>query len=127
MTGPFRDLRSYLSALEARGDLATIEAEVDPDLEAAEIHRRVIDAGGPALLFRRVKGYPWPVVTNLFGTRDRAHLAFGDRAREVVARMATLPERLVPPTLGRLWGERKLLRSLARCGLKPARGPVGEV
>ena len=31
-----------------------MSAEVDPRLEVAEIHRRVIAAEGPALLFRRV-------------------------------------------------------------------------
>ena len=37
-------------------DLVEIDAPVDPDPEAAEIHRRVIAAGGPALLFTNVKG-----------------------------------------------------------------------
>ncbi|MFN9707309.1 MAG: 4-hydroxybenzoate decarboxylase, partial [Planctomycetota bacterium] len=68
MTSPLLDLRAFLDLLRREDDLVTIDAEVDPDLEAAEVHRRVIAAGGPALLFRRVKGSPWPVVTNLFGT-----------------------------------------------------------
>ena len=85
MPAPFRDLRSYLRALEKRGELATIEAEVDPNLEAAEIHRSVIAANGPALLFKRLKGSPFSVVTNLFGTKERVELAFGNRAHEFIA------------------------------------------
>jgi 4-hydroxybenzoate decarboxylase subunit C len=50
------DLREFLAALRAEGDLVEVEAEVDADLEIPEIHRRVIAAGGPALLFRRVEG-----------------------------------------------------------------------
>ena len=50
------NLRLYLDLLRREGDLVEIEAEVDPHLEAAEIHRRVIAAGGPALLFRRIRG-----------------------------------------------------------------------
>ena len=50
----FPDLRSFLDQLRRDGDLAVVEAEVDPRLEAAEIHRRVIAAGGPALLFTKV-------------------------------------------------------------------------
>ena len=47
------DLRAFLARLRRDGDLAVVEAPVDPRLEAAEIHRRVIAAGGPALLFTR--------------------------------------------------------------------------
>src|SRR5437867_12892567 len=50
--GAPRDLRGYLARLAEAGELVEIEAEVDPDLELAEVHRRVIAAGGPALLFR---------------------------------------------------------------------------
>ena len=121
-TTPFRDLRTLMRALTDRGLLRTIDAEVDPDLEIAEVHRRVIAAGGPALLFRRVKGSPFPLVTNLFGTKERVDLAFGGRAKEIVARVASLPHTLMPPTLGKLWGERDLFGSLLKVGLKTTRG-----
>jgi UbiD family decarboxylase len=126
---PFRDLRTLLRALEARGELRTVDAEVDPDLEIAEVHRRVIAAGGPALLFRRVKGSPYPLVTNLFGTKARVDLAFGGRGKEIVARVAALPHRLMPPTLGKLWGERDLFGSLLKVGLRQIGGaaPVRSV
>ena len=66
-----RNLRSFLELLRREGDLVEVGAEVDPDLELAEVHRRVIERGGPALLFKRVKGSRYPVVTNLFGTERR--------------------------------------------------------
>src|SRR5205814_2431057 len=75
----FPDLRAFLEALRRRRDLAVVEAPVDARLEAAEIHRRLIAAGGPALLFTNVRGADFPLVTNLFGTRARAELAFGSR------------------------------------------------
>ena len=43
----FPDLRAFLDQLRRDGDLVVVEAEVDPRLEVAEIHRRVIAAGGP--------------------------------------------------------------------------------
>ena len=49
----FADLRAFLEALRRQGDLAVIDAPVDARLEAAEIHRRVIAAGGPALFFTK--------------------------------------------------------------------------
>ena len=68
---PVQKSRQFLQILRQEGDLLTIEAEVDPHLEVAEIHRRVIESHGPALLFNRVKNGSFPVVTNLFGTPKR--------------------------------------------------------
>src|SRR5512143_1079946 len=99
----FPDLRAFLDQLKRDGDLVVVEAEVDPRLEAAEVHRRVIAAGGPALLFTRVRGSAFPLATNLFGTARRAELAFGRRPARLVRRLVQLAETLVPPTLGRLW------------------------
>ncbi|NIS03069.1 MAG: 4-hydroxybenzoate decarboxylase, partial [Gemmatimonadetes bacterium] len=65
------DLRAFLDRLRRDGDLIEIEAAVDPSLEAAEIHRRVIAADGPALLFTNVQGSRIPLVTNLLGTARR--------------------------------------------------------
>src|SRR5439155_18986680 len=72
----FPDLRAFLEALRRGGQLVQVEAPVDARLEVAEIHRRVIAAGGPALLFTRVRGSDLRLATNLFGTRARAEMAF---------------------------------------------------
>ncbi|MCY2956668.1 MAG: UbiD family decarboxylase [Planctomycetota bacterium] len=115
------DLRALLAVLRKEGQLCTIETEVDPDLEAAEIHRRVIAAGGPALLFQRIKGSPWPVVTNLFGTAQRIELAFGPRPLALVRRIAEAPHTLLPPSLQKLWSQRDLIGALLRTGRKMVR------
>ena len=101
---------------------------MDPRLEAAEIHRRVIAAGGPALLFTKVRGADLPLATNLFGTARRAQLAFGTRPERLVKRLVHLAETLMPPTAGKLWGARDVAREALRIGLaKRGRGPVTEV
>lgn len=56
-----RDLRGFLKLLEERGQLRRIKTLVDPDLEIAEISNRMLQAGGPGLLFENVKGSPYPV------------------------------------------------------------------
>lgn len=123
-----QDLRQFLDRLRDAGELVEIETPVDRDLEIAEIHRRVIAAGGPALLFTRVRGANAPLVTNMFGTKRRVELAFGSKPEEVVERAAKLPEELMPPTLGKLWNERSLFLDLAKVGTKTrGRGPVTEV
>jgi UbiD family decarboxylase len=57
------DLRSFLDNLRRENEITEVTAPVDPYLEIAEIHRRVIDQQGKALLFRNVKGSKFPVVT----------------------------------------------------------------
>jgi UbiD family decarboxylase len=128
MADGFSDLRSFLQRLRADGDLVEITAPVDANLEAAEIHRRVIAAGGPALLFTNVQGARFPLVTNLFGTARRAALAFGDRPQRLIERLVHLAETILPPSPKKLWGARDVAMQLARVGLsRRARGPVNDV
>jgi 4-hydroxybenzoate decarboxylase subunit C len=124
----FPDLRAFLDALRRQGQLAVIEAPVDARLEAAEIHRRVIAAGGPALFFANVRGASFPLVTNLFGTAARAELAFGRRPQRLVRRLAELAQTLVPPTPRKLWDARDVLADVLRIGTRRRRtGPVADV
>jgi UbiD family decarboxylase len=124
----FPDLRAFLDRLRRDGDLVEVSAPVSPRLEAAEIHRRVIAAGGPALLFTNVEGADLPLVTNLFGTARRAELAFGPRPFALMKRLVELAHELLPPTAGRLWGARDVGRDLLRLGTRRRRrGAVTEV
>jgi len=124
----FTSLRLFLDRLRRDGDLAVVEAPVAARLEVAEIHRRVIAAGGPALLFTNVDGGTMPLATNLFGTARRAELAFGSRPERLIKRVVELAETILPPTLGKLWGARDVAFEALSVGLKPrSRGPVTEV
>jgi 4-hydroxybenzoate decarboxylase subunit C len=124
----FPDLRTFMDRLRADADLVTITAPVDAHLEAAEIHRRVIAAGGPALLFTNVKGRGYPLVTNLFGTEKRATLAFGEHPMRLIRRLVDLAQTIMPPDAAKLWGARDVAGSLLKVGLKrQSMGPVTEV
>ncbi|MEN6449557.1 MAG: UbiD family decarboxylase [Thermoguttaceae bacterium] len=84
----YRNLRQCVADLEAAGQLRRIDAPVDPNLEVAEIQRRVFRAAGPALLFTNVVGCRFPMLGNLFGTMDRIRYLFRDsldRLRQLVA------------------------------------------
>jgi 4-hydroxy-3-polyprenylbenzoate decarboxylase len=76
-------LRACVADLERAGQMVRIEREVDPYLEAADIHRRVYQAGGPAVIFERVKGCGFPMVSNLFGTLERTRFLFRDTLKAV--------------------------------------------
>src|SRR5258707_15164754 len=92
----YRTLAECVSDLERNGQLVRVESEVDAHLEVAEIQRRVYAAGGPALLFTRVKGCRFPMVSNLFGTIDRARFIF----RDSLGRVRKLIELKIDPTAG---------------------------
>src|SRR6516165_1529540 len=76
-------LTACVRALERAEQLVRIEQEIDPHLEAAAIHRRVYRAGGPAVYFARVKGTPFPMLSNVFGTLERTRLLFRDSLDDV--------------------------------------------
>src|SRR5438309_3521284 len=123
-----RNLRSFLDLLRRENDLVNIETEVDPYLEVAEIHRRVIEQSGPALLFTRVKGSKYPVVTNLFGTPGRIERAFGPRPAALVKELVHLAESLLPPRTRELWQQRSLAREMLRLGTRNVgRAPIKDV
>ncbi|MDZ4680046.1 MAG: UbiD family decarboxylase [Saprospiraceae bacterium] len=90
----YRSLHECVTDLERHGKLVRIREEVDPNLEMAEIHRRVYDAGGPALLFERVKGSPFPAVSNLYGTYERTEFLF----RHTLERVKRVIELKADPT-----------------------------
>ena len=95
-----RNLRACLDDLERAGRLRRVECEVDPYLEMAEIQRRVYRAGGPALLFPRVKGSVFPMAGNVFGTADRTRYIFRDTlaaVRKLVALKVDPAEFLLAP------------------------------
>src|SRR5215203_1008820 len=111
-------LRTFLDRLTRENEIITVKAEVDPYLELAEIHRRVISEGGPALLFTRVKGSRYPVVTNMFGTERRIDLAFGPKPEALVRQMVHIAESILPPNPGELWKQRSVAMELLKLGTR---------
>lgn len=91
----YRTLRACVDDLAATGRLVRIEEEIDPHLEAAEIQRRVFQAGGPAIYFARVRNSSFPMVSNLLGTMDRVRYIF----RDTLDRVRRLVDLKADPTL----------------------------
>ncbi|AEI43615.1 UbiD family decarboxylase [Paenibacillus mucilaginosus] len=84
----YRNLEECIIDLEQNGHLVRIKEEVDPYLEMAAIHLKVYEAGGPALLFEKVKGSKFRAVSNLFGTVERSKFIFRhtwEAAKNIVA------------------------------------------
>lgn len=124
----FPDLKSFVAYLESCGELARVRPEVDPRLEVSEITQRVVRRGGPALLFERVRGSGFPLVTNLFGSMRRIEMALGRHPRKIGEDLLDLAERLNPPSFKALWSARSGLARMrfARTSVR-SRAPVQEV
>lgn len=121
------NIRAFLECLKKERELAAIDEPIDPDLELAEIQRRVAARQGPALLFTNVRGTAFPVATNLFGTTRRIELAFGPDPSRFIRRIAEAVETIAAPSAAALWRFRDLARTAMRLGTETRRsGPVLE-
>jgi 4-hydroxy-3-polyprenylbenzoate decarboxylase len=79
----YRNLTECVADLERHGQLVRVEHPVDPNLELAEVQRRLYRAKGPAVLFTRPVGTPFPMLANLFGTMGRTRFLFRDALADV--------------------------------------------
>ncbi|NYF79984.1 UbiD family decarboxylase [Granulicella arctica] len=118
----YTDLRDFIKQLDKAGELKRITVEVDPILEMAEVADRASKlgkgtpkAGGPALLFQNVKGYPGStVLMNQFGSEARMKLALDvDSLDGIADRIRTL---LHPQTPTSMMDKLKMLPMLAEVG-----------
>lgn len=124
----FHSLRDFLSELERQKELRRIRVEVDPYLEIGEIAMRVVREEGPALLFENVKGSPYPVAINLFGTMRRIAIALGRPSAEFGERLYQLARAVQPPRLGALWQSRDMLARVRHARIvRPWRAPAQEI
>jgi 4-hydroxy-3-polyprenylbenzoate decarboxylase len=72
----YSSLRQAARDLEKNKMLVRIPIEVDPNLEMAEIHRRIQAVDGPAILFEKVKGSPFQAISNLYGNKAQTDFLF---------------------------------------------------
>jgi 4-hydroxy-3-polyprenylbenzoate decarboxylase len=116
------DLRDWIQQLDKAGELRRIREAVSPYLEMAEIADRAAKlgkgtgaAGGPALLFENVTGFPGAkILMNQFGSQRRMKLALEvDSLDEIAERIRSL---IHPETPTTLMDKLKLLPKLAEVG-----------
>lgn len=127
----YRDLQSFIEALDRAGQLRRIAVEVDPILEISAVADRVSKSpcpegaagapktdphhgalGGYGLLFERVRGSDVPVAINLFGSYARMKMALGCESFEALAARV---QKLVRPEPPASFVEKmKMLPELAR-------------
>ena len=65
------DLRLYIEALQARGEVNVVDREVDPKFELAAVVGRSQKENDRPILFNNVKGSKFPVIANVYGSFAR--------------------------------------------------------
>jgi len=92
----YKNLQTFLQALEQANELIRIKTYVNPKLEISEITDRISKSanGGKALLFENT-GYDFPVLMNAYGSERRMCMALGvnhlnDIAKEIKSLFQTL-------------------------------------
>ena len=110
----YTDLRDFIDQLETRGLLKRIDYPVSPYLEMTTVSDRVLQQGGPALLFTNPLNSSMPVLANLFGTPERVALGMGAESvtalREIGQLLATLKEPEPPKGIKDVFDKLRLLR-----------------
>jgi phenylphosphate carboxylase alpha subunit len=76
---PFQDHRDFMETLKKTGDLIEVTREVDWDLEAGAISRRMYEKGGPSIWFKKIKDYPegFTLYNGSQGTWRRVAISMG--------------------------------------------------
>ena len=119
------DLHQFIASAETAGYLITVDREVDPYLEAA---RLAAEVDGRPILFRRVKGSPFPVIAGVCSDRRYFGMALGVPADQVMFRLASAGRGPHPRPLSQPWERGAELRSsLGQGSRSPPRigGPGG--
>ncbi len=126
------NLTDFVILLEERGLLKRLSAPISVQHELTEIHRRVLQLGGPALLVEQpilANGTTakMPVLVNLFGTLERVALGMGLDAADLGALgegMAEMRAPSPPRNLGAAWEKRALLSAALSMRPKNTRHPA---
>lgn len=91
----YSSMKDCVLDLEKHGHLVRIKSEVDAELEMAEIHFRIFEAGGPAVYFEKIKNSPFPAVSNIYGTHERTDFIF----RKTLEKVRKVTEIKADPTV----------------------------
>ncbi|MEL6795861.1 MAG: UbiD family decarboxylase [Planctomycetota bacterium] len=141
----YRDLRSFVAALEAAGELVRIAEPVSPVLEIAAItdlvsksqcrgepsasaktnDPRFWDRGGPALLFENVEGSDVPCLINAYGSYRRMEMGLGATQGfdGIGATIGELVKPEPPKSLGDAIGKAKQFAPVLKIGPKRSKKP----
>lgn len=83
-------MREYIERLRERGELLVVDKEIDPFHELAAVTHVAQKRWGKPILFNKVKGSRFPVVTNIYGSRERLAEVIGIKAADFCRQWSNL-------------------------------------
>ena len=96
----WKDMREFLEFLEGKGKVIHIKEEVDPEWEVNGITRIALQKLGPAVVFDKIKGADYPLVTGLLATDKRLLWALGiEELSDLNEEWARRAKQLIPPKI----------------------------
>ncbi|MDE7469786.1 MAG: UbiD family decarboxylase [Desulfovibrionaceae bacterium] len=99
----YRTLMECVQDLQKHKELVIVDALVDPYIALGSIQRRALKREAPAMLFTKVKGTPFPVLANLFGTRKRVDFLFRSSLTSLRALLSLKADPIKVKHLSLLW------------------------
>ncbi|HLX29092.1 MAG TPA: UbiD family decarboxylase [Casimicrobiaceae bacterium] len=104
-------MRSYMESLRARGELLEVTREVDPKHELAAVTSAAHRKWDKPILFHKVKHTALPVLTDIYGSRERLAEIIG----------------IGPDEFCRKWNDLATVASTRDVALRPAAKPTHDV
>jgi 2,5-furandicarboxylate decarboxylase 1 len=95
----FSGIKGFVEYLKENGELLTLSYPLAPKFEISTILSELGKKEAPALLFEKVKGYSFPVVGNLLGTKKRLSMALGIDQENFFENALSKLEKRLPPIL----------------------------
>ncbi|HYA93922.1 MAG TPA: UbiD family decarboxylase [Thermodesulfobacteriota bacterium] len=92
-------IKDFIESLKQNGELLTLSTPLSPKFEISTVISEFGKKEAPALLFEKVKGYPFPVVGNLLGTKKRLSMALGVNQENFFENALSKLEKRIPPVL----------------------------
>jgi len=96
----WKDMREFLEFCDKKGEVIHIKEEVDPEWEVNGITRMVLQELGPCVVFDRIKGADYPLVTGLIASDNRFLWSLGmEKWDEFNEEWMRRTEKLIPPKI----------------------------
>ena len=92
-------IRDFVKYLKDDGELLTLSTPLSPKFQISTILSELGKKEAPAILFEKVKGYKFPVIGNLLGTKKRLSMALGVDQENFFENALSKLQKRIPPVL----------------------------
>jgi 2,5-furandicarboxylate decarboxylase 1 len=90
-------IKDFIESLRQSGELLTLSTPLSPKFEISTVISELGKKEAPALFFEKVKGYSFPTIGNLLGTRKRLSMALGIDQENFFENALSKLEKRIPP------------------------------